>query len=462
MAGALWHRVIAFTGPPSELITDNGGEFRGVVRELTERFGVHRTWTTPYHPRTNGLTERFNRTLVDMLCTVSEGGKYIERWTEYLPMLQLAYNTAWQASVGECPYYLMFGRRPATPLDIGIGDLTAGADVKGWKTMLDHAREVAVAALSKAQEAQKRTHDRKRQEMRLAIGDVVWLREGRVPKEFNRKTFAPLGGPYRVTQVQGEDGSVVDIEHLTNPIGQRRVNVERLLKSNRRDVPDLSEAERQAVGIGSEKGKEEEDVSEETQLSLGELAGSGEMDDTPVAGTVPAATVPPVRATAEVPPVHDGGMVEVPLSPRLEEQDQKTFDVRRVWAHRAHPDFPRRRQYLVEWEIAGGRRLGTWVDAKDLDAKQALDWYWAALREHSLPRWDEPRRQNGCQFYGYDNGCEHLACRYPSWTLAMESIGYASPSVRVRKPDVSGGSDVRPHGHWPHGHWTRAQAKQDQ
>jgi transposase InsO family protein len=461
VASALWHRVIAFTGPPSELVTDNGGEFRGVVRELTERFGVHRTWTTPYHPRTNGLTERFNRTLVDMLCTVSEGGKYIERWTEYLPMLQFAYNSAWQASVGECPYYLMFGRRPATPLDIAIGD--AGlTDRDSWKTMLDDARDAAVAALSQAQEAQRRTYNRKRQEPQIAVGDVVWLREGRVPKEFNRKTFAPLGGPYRVTQVHGVEGAVVDVEHLTNPIGQRRVNVERLLKSNRREVPDLSLAERQAAAIETGKGKEEAgdeagdeaeaegeapdavevepDLGERLMSQLSGEGGKGPGDQ--VGAAVP--TLVPADA-----------MVEVPLSPLPAQQDGQVFDIRRIWAHRAHPDFPRRRQYLVEWEIATGRRLGTWVDAKDLAAKQALDWYWTSLREHSLPEWVEPRQQNACQYYGYDSGCEHLACRYPSWKLAMEEIGYETLGPQtVRKPEVSGGSDVG-----PRGHRTRASAR---
>jgi hypothetical protein len=290
----------------------------------------------------------------------------------------------------------------------------------------------------------------------------VWLREGRVPKEFNRKTFAPLGGPYRVTQVHGVEGAVVDVEHLTNPIGQRRVNVERLLKSNRREVPDLSLAERQAAAIETGKGKEEAgdeagdeaeaegeapdavevepDLGERLMSQLSGEGGKGPGDQ--VGAAVP--TLVPADA-----------MVEVPLSPLPAQQDGQVFDIRRIWAHRAHPDFPRRRQYLVEWEIATGRRLGTWVDAKDLAAKQALDWYWTSLREHSLPEWVEPRQQNACQYYGYDSGCEHLACRYPSWKLAMEEIGYETLGPQtVRKPEVSGGSDVG-----LHGHRTRASAR---
>jgi hypothetical protein len=115
--------------------------------------------------------ERFNCTLVDMLCTASEGGKYIEGWEEYVPMLQFVYNTAWQASVGETPYFLMFGRTPATPVDLPI-------EHKEWKDLLDKARECAVQALSKVQDSQRRLYDRKRKEPRLAVGDVVWLREG--------------------------------------------------------------------------------------------------------------------------------------------------------------------------------------------------------------------------------------------------------------------------------------------
>lgn len=300
--------------------------------------------------------------------------------------------------------------------------------------MLDKAREVAVAALSKVQETQKRAYNKKRQESPLTVGDVVWLREGHVPKEFNRKTFAPMGGPYRVTQVHGDDHMVVDIEHLANAQGVRRVNVERLMRVNRRDEPELSEAERQAAGIPLQDTRDNEG-----DCPLGELP----VDMDSHLGELPVDALPNAPTNLPTNGLEVSSSAEVDQNEEARSTDTNVYEVRRIWAHRQSPEAKRQRQYLVEWEIPMGRRLGTWVKASDITAKQAVNWYWTSFQERSLPVWDEPKRKTSCQFYGYDAGCEHLQCRYPSWRIAMQEAGYwAAPAIR--KSEISGGSDVRP------------------
>ncbi|KZR96321.1 Uncharacterized protein APZ42_009409 [Daphnia magna] len=61
--------------------------------------------TTAYHPQTDGLVERFNRTLCDMLaCYVVDEP---EKWDRYLPFVTFAYNTSKQATLKDSPFYLL-------------------------------------------------------------------------------------------------------------------------------------------------------------------------------------------------------------------------------------------------------------------------------------------------------------------------------------------------------------------
>jgi hypothetical protein len=57
--------VIFGISPPMEIICDNGGEFMAEVKRECEAHGIKLTHGAPYHPQTQGLVERTNKTLQD-------------------------------------------------------------------------------------------------------------------------------------------------------------------------------------------------------------------------------------------------------------------------------------------------------------------------------------------------------------------------------------------------------------
>lgn len=66
----------------------------------------------------NGLTERFNRTLLQMLETLTTEQKH--NWKKYVGPIVHAYNSLRQETTGQTPYFLMFGRQPRLPVDIAF------------------------------------------------------------------------------------------------------------------------------------------------------------------------------------------------------------------------------------------------------------------------------------------------------------------------------------------------------
>jgi hypothetical protein len=67
----------------------------------------------------NGITERFNQTLISMLGTLEPSMK--TSWHQHVPAMTHAYNSTPHSSTGLSPFYLMFGRQPRLPIDIVFG-----------------------------------------------------------------------------------------------------------------------------------------------------------------------------------------------------------------------------------------------------------------------------------------------------------------------------------------------------
>ncbi len=120
VARVLWRNFFCRFGFPLKLHADQGRNFESaVVKELCKCTGITKTHTTPYHPQGNGTTERFNRTLMNMLGTLEPHLK--PRWHEHLDAMTHAYNCTRHDSTGYAPYFLMFGRHPKLPVDLVFG-----------------------------------------------------------------------------------------------------------------------------------------------------------------------------------------------------------------------------------------------------------------------------------------------------------------------------------------------------
>ena len=107
-AVAMARHIIYTCGKPSQIITDNGEEFRGSEFEAyVRKYGIKHDHTSPGHPQTNGKVERLNHELVQRLQHISVDGSHKqEDWDLYLPQALLAFHAHKNQRLGCTPFYL--------------------------------------------------------------------------------------------------------------------------------------------------------------------------------------------------------------------------------------------------------------------------------------------------------------------------------------------------------------------
>ncbi|KAL6459687.1 hypothetical protein MHYP_G00314460 [Metynnis hypsauchen] len=192
-------------GVPEELHSDQGRNFESeVMAEVCRILGIHKTRTTPLHPQSDGLVERFNRTQAAQLAMVV--GKNQHDWDRHLPVVLLAYRSAVQETTGFTPALLMFGRELRTPVTLAFGAPPDGGGnapdtpsfVSDLRSSLDLAHGLARSNQSAAVQKQKRVHDP------LAVGARVWLYNPQRKKGLCPKLQSAWVGPCSVLSRLGE------------------------------------------------------------------------------------------------------------------------------------------------------------------------------------------------------------------------------------------------------------------
>lgn len=88
MAERLVEEMFTHFGAPAELNSDQGHNFESrVFGEVCRRLGVNKTRTIPLHPQSNGLVERFNRTLATQLAILTSQRQW--DWDSHLSITLL-------------------------------------------------------------------------------------------------------------------------------------------------------------------------------------------------------------------------------------------------------------------------------------------------------------------------------------------------------------------------------------
>ncbi|CAG8559382.1 16235_t:CDS:2 [Cetraspora pellucida] len=116
VADFIFEDLICRHGCPKELLSDQGSHFcNQIVDALCQRMNIIHHTSTAYHPQTNGLVERFNRTLCGVLnkCVNQFG----QSWDEYVLPALFAYRTTRNHTTGYEPFYLLYGRSALLPIE---------------------------------------------------------------------------------------------------------------------------------------------------------------------------------------------------------------------------------------------------------------------------------------------------------------------------------------------------------
>ncbi|UYV83011.1 K02A2.6-like, partial [Cordylochernes scorpioides] len=189
-------------GAPQYLISDRGSQFTSnLMKEVMKTCKIKHCFTTSYHPQTNGLTERLNRTLINMLSMYVNTDQ--KNWDEILPFITHAYNTTIQETTGYSPFFLMFGREPTSLLDdrnisVDIDKDDYDEYIKHHLDKINRTRKLVINNTIKTQERMKKNYDKKHMERSYEPGELVavWTPIRKIGKceKLLRKYF----GPYRI------------------------------------------------------------------------------------------------------------------------------------------------------------------------------------------------------------------------------------------------------------------------
>ncbi|KAL5491524.1 hypothetical protein EMCRGX_G016826 [Ephydatia muelleri] len=209
-------KIFMKMGLPAVITTDQGSEFKNQLNdEMMKILNIKHHLITAYHPQSNGLVERFNQSLQNMLRKCIQEKK--EKWDDYLDTCTFAYNTSRHESTKFTPFEIMFGRKAILPLDLDAGVHQgpcneAEVTICSQETEIQQKESQHKALLEEvqkniisAQKKQKEQYDKKHSKaVFYSAGTHVLKKDFRKKKRKGGKLDFPWVGPYLITRSLGK------------------------------------------------------------------------------------------------------------------------------------------------------------------------------------------------------------------------------------------------------------------
>ncbi|PHJ15850.1 retrotransposon ty3-gypsy subclass [Cystoisospora suis] len=201
----LVREVIRLHGVPAAIISNRDSRFTSDVwQEMCKRLNITLKMSTAYHPQTDGLAERTNQTIEQMLrCAILRNE---HEWVDALPMLEFGYNSTIRSSTRASPFEMLYGFIPCKAVcrKYNLTTTTSSANLPlQAEVILRKAR----VELERAKATQQKYANRKRRPVGFQIVDYVWLKVSHLPMSGSANSRAlslKHRGPFKIISRVGQ------------------------------------------------------------------------------------------------------------------------------------------------------------------------------------------------------------------------------------------------------------------
>jgi hypothetical protein len=207
-------QVFLVYSPVEQLVHDNGGEFcNTLLASINQLLDIQSCRVTRYRPSANGVVERSHATLNKLFATsVNENQR---NWTDCLPYVAYAYNTAYHSSTTFTPFYLMFLREPRMGVDImdetcKATEFSSPEDyARVMRERMQSAYQIVHSQLKSVFARAKRRYDVRVRECHVKVGDRVWYFSPRKYRNKSPQWSLQTSGPFEVMRKVNDVNYVV-------------------------------------------------------------------------------------------------------------------------------------------------------------------------------------------------------------------------------------------------------------
>ena len=205
----IYEEIICRFGPPKVFQSDRGTHFvNEIISRLTKRFEIYHSQSSPYHPQSNGLVERFNKTLCEEITKVAEN---LQEWNKYIQPILYAYRTKELAISKTSPYKLVYGMEPKVIENPEVG-IEISERLLEITNRVPQLRASARKAIKEAQDKINLAFGEKERLPKFKIGDLVLVYDKAKAAQHHRKLENKWKGPYEITAVLGKGAYRVMID----------------------------------------------------------------------------------------------------------------------------------------------------------------------------------------------------------------------------------------------------------